>query len=1098
MKIAWIIGGVLGLVLGIAPVQGKVLWEIGKADNNDREFALSPNGHGRFKEDGFCAVGQFDAKRDWPYVQPGPGDPWAGGRPHTFVIVFGLKQPPGAGQCKLMVDLLDTHRNGPPMLQIDINGRTFKHQTPPGGGDESIFGDPSKGKEHKFEIAFEADLLKAGLNEIDITTAFGSWVLYDWVGMEAPDGAELAEVQGTAVRSIKSLPALVQKDGKLWQTVQVGVRHFGADSDATVKVSGAESVKATLKNGTQDLTVLVPAVEKETSVDVGVEAGGKVIAEQKQVLKPVRKWEIYLLPHSHVDIGYTHLQSDVMKLQWKHLEVALEASKRTADYPAGAQFKWNVEVMWAVDAYLKNATPEKRAEFIDAVKKGWVGLQALYGNELTALCRPEELVRLVDCAKKLEKETGVAVDSAMISDVPGYTWGMVPVFANSGVKYFSVGPNQGDRIGYTLSAWGDKPFWWIGPNGKDRILCWIAGRGYSSFHGGGLSRAGESAVFGYLRELEQSNYPYDMVQVRYNTGGDNGPPDVAVSEFVKAFNTKYAYPKLIIATSSELCGKFDEKYGKTLPEVTGDFTPYWEDGAASSARETAINREAAERLSQAEALWVMLNPRQYPADKFYQAWHNVILYDEHTWGAHNSISEPDKDFVKAQWKIKAQFALDAEKESKELLKAAVGEDAAPRNVNAVDVFNTLSWTRTDLVTLPKEMKLAGNVVSGPDQKVIPSQRLSTGELVFLAKDVPAFGSRRYALAEGKADAQTATKPTISTSFNAQTGAIDRLQLDGLDVNFADVQGGIGLNAYRYVPGANPKDAKPAGDVKITLKENGPVVMAAVAEGDAPGCNKLIRELRMMPDLDRVDIINTLDKQAVRKKEGVHFGFAFNVPNGVMRMDIPFAVVRPELDQLKGACKNWFTVQRWVDVSNDDYGVTWATLDAPLVEVGAITADVTGGVPWIEKLQPSQTLYSYVMNNYWHTNYKADQDGPTVFRYAIRPHKKFDPVAAAKFGVQASQPLVVVPAGDRAPIQPRLKVEGPGVIVTALKPSEDGKAWIVRLFAASGKPEQAKITFADPAPQAIYLSDITEKQGEKLTGPIDLPPYGMVTIRAQTP
>jgi alpha-mannosidase len=285
-------------------------------------------------------------------------------------------------------------------------------------------------------------------------------------------------------------------------------------------------------------------------------------------------------------------------------------------------------------------------------------------------------------------------------------------------------------------------------------------------------------------------------------------------------------------------------------------------------------------------------------------------------------------------------------------------------------------------------------------------------------------------------------------------------------------------------------------VKITVTENGPVVLATVAEGDAPGCNKLTREVRVMPGLDRVDIINTLDKQAVRKKEGVHFGFAFNVPNGVMRMDIPFAVVRPELDQMEGACKNWFTVQRWVDVSNEEYGVTWATVDAPMMEVGAITADVTGGVPWIKKLEPTQTLYSYVMNNYWHTNYRADQEGPTTFRYAIRPHKKFDLVEAAKFGVEVSQPLVVVPARDRAPIQPRLKVEGGGAIVTALKPSEDGKGWIVRLFGASGKNEKAKIVWSDPAPKGMYLSDITEKVGEKISGEVEVAGYGMVTVRVE--
>ena len=73
MKSMWMCG-VVGLVLlGAGTVEGKVLWEIGKADNDDREFALAPNGYARFREDGFLAVGQSDAKRDWPYAQPGPG-----------------------------------------------------------------------------------------------------------------------------------------------------------------------------------------------------------------------------------------------------------------------------------------------------------------------------------------------------------------------------------------------------------------------------------------------------------------------------------------------------------------------------------------------------------------------------------------------------------------------------------------------------------------------------------------------------------------------------------------------------------------------------------------------------------------------------------------------------------------------------------------------------------------------------------------------------------------------------------------------------------------------------------------------------------------
>ncbi len=166
------------------------------------------------------------------------------------------------------------------------------------------------------------------------------------------------------------------------------------------------------------------------------------------------------------------------------------------------------------------------------------------------------------------------------------------------------------------------------------------------------------------------------------------------------------------------------------------------------------------------------------------------------------------------------------------------------------------------------------------------------------------------------------------------------------------------------------------------------------------------------------------KHKVLEKESVHFGFPFHVPDGVMRIDIPWAVIQPDVDQLPGACKNYFTVGRWVDVSNSQLGVTWSTLDAPLMEVGGIHVDVEDPFTsrtWIKQLEPTQTLYSYIMNNYWETNYKASQEGMTNFRYSILPHKQYDQAAAARFGIERSQPLVATPArrdcpGTRQPLE----------------------------------------------------------------------------------
>ena len=114
---------------------GRMLWQIGKADNDTRDLALGPNGYNRFTDDPLFVVGRSVAKKDWPYVHPGPGDAWAGSREHTFAIVFGLKAPPAKGDCRLIVDLVDTHGLTPPRLRVAVNGHATVRGVPRGGGD---------------------------------------------------------------------------------------------------------------------------------------------------------------------------------------------------------------------------------------------------------------------------------------------------------------------------------------------------------------------------------------------------------------------------------------------------------------------------------------------------------------------------------------------------------------------------------------------------------------------------------------------------------------------------------------------------------------------------------------------------------------------------------------------------------------------------------------------------------------------------------------------------------------------------------------------------------------------------------------------------
>ena len=1109
-----LVSAVTGNALAAEPTP---LWQIGKADGNNAEFALAPGGYAQFKNDGFFVVGSSDAKKDWPYVHPGPVDGWAGARAHTFIVLFGLKACPGAGECRLVFDLIDTQNASPPKLRVEVNGKPFAQSLPAGAGDASVFGQPDKGKGHKSAVAFPSSLLKTGDNEVRITTISGSWMLYDSIGLAVPAGAELGQVLSrTLLDEVRPIRALRERDGQSLQPVLVTLRHFGEDADAVVRLQDGPAVTVRLKEGRQESELMAGAVGTATKRQVTVEVGGKVVASREITLKPVKKLTVYITPHSHTDIGYTEIQTAIEKRQVQNLLDGLAAAKRTASYPPGARFVWNVEVLWAADLYLRRLDEQQRAEFLAAVKSGQVVLNGMYLNELTGLCRPEELVRLFRYATQLAEQTGVPIDSMMISDVPGYTWGTVTAMAHAGIRYFSTAPNYFDRIGTILREWENKPFYWVGPDGQSKVLVWIPFWGYAMSHKYGKM---SPELIGDLYDgLEERGYPFEIAYVRWSGHGDNAVPDPAICEFVRDWNTKYTWPHFIICGTSEAFRAFEQRYGSQLPNVRGDWTPYWEDGAGSSARETALNRASSDRLTQAEALFAMLKPSGYPAAAFEDAWNKVLLYSEHTWGADVSVTQPESQKTREQWEIKKGYAEAADKQSRELLSAALGTAAAESSTpaGAVDVFNTLSWPRTELVTLPSLPAGSGRIIDD-EGKAVPSQRLASGELVFLAREVPPLAARRYTVTaglpqvEGRAVAQGAAldNGVIRLRVDEKTGGIVELTAQGMAGNFADTSGGEALNDYLYLIGDDLKDLQRSGPTTIRVGEKGPLVASLVIESAAPGCKKLVRELRVVAGLDYVECINTVDKErlhaksylAKEGKESVNFAFSFAVPEGDVLLDIPLGVMRPEADQMPSACKNWFTVGRWADVSNRRRGITWVTLDTPLVQVGGLTATLlnsqTNPDIWRAHVEPTQKLYSWAMNNHWGTNYCAYQEGPTVFRFILRPHGPRDPAQASRFATGFSQPLLATGARGAKPSGTSfLSVEPDDVLVTALKPSDDGGAVIVRLFGTSAQARSARLRWGSATPKGVFLTDTSEHAGKPVGDRIEVSASGLVSLRAE--
>jgi hypothetical protein len=97
------------------------------------------------------------------------------------------------------------------------------------------------------------------------------------------------------------------------------------------------------------------------------------------------------------------------------------------------------------------------------------------------------------------------------------------------------------------------------------------------------------------------------------------------------------------------------------------------------------------------------------------------------------------------------------------------------------------------------------------------------------------------------------------------------------------------------------------------------------------------------------------------------------------------------------------------------GVALGVLDSPLVELGTMVDErpnPAGIRHWKQEPYAGTTVHAYLLNNYWHTNYKADQEGRLRFRFVLRPHGVEPPLAVMDLSRDLEQPLVVLPANRR--------------------------------------------------------------------------------------
>jgi hypothetical protein len=1136
-----------------------LVWRIGEFNASSGEFRSQDIDYADPKSDPAYVVGK-STDQDWPRFQPGPANGMTGGRLHPFTIRFALAgQPRGVYRLKLAV-LYETPRLS--HLKLSINGHSglfyFHPRLEFSAGDWEGTFVPQTSADTKV-IAIPAGWMKAGQNELVLTAMDDPDAKQTSLGAIAPghtgivyDALELTNDPG-ANYDRKRFSAFVEptifyqrKDG-LKEIVHVFAEFGALPAEGTIELSIGgkqvrQRVRATEEFGERKLVFLVPEWTGKVPATVQLDSAALKRSLRAEV-KPAKKWTVFIIPHEHLDVGFTDYPAKVAELQSQSVDDAMNVIRKTPD------FRWTLDGSWVADQYIKGRSAEAQQRFFDSVRKHEIVIPPEFANQHTGNASLEGLIRTFYGSHQLSLKHDLPQPAAaQIVDVPSYTWAFASVLRDAGIKYFLGAGNSWRAPAVLLGRWNEKsPFYWEGPDGG-RVLMWYS-RAYLQLHtllgSPWRMESVQDALPIFLQAYTRADYAANSAII-FGSQLENTPFAKEQAELPGAWNAQYAFPHLEFATVQAAMQQIEKEAGGKFPVFRGDFGPYWEDGYGSDARYTAVHRENQERILSAEKLSVLpsLFSRVLRPDRslLRNAWTNELTYDEHTWTYVGATSQPEHQQSEDQIALKRSRVVEAKREIDESIQrsfAQLGVFLAPHQ-NSLVVFNPLSFKRNG----PMDLDLPDGVEIFDDtaKQVVPYEVLFTGKGIalpgfgagykrvrFEAAEVPALGYKLYSFRPEEqkpaktpeTDQQIVDNRFYRVTVDPGSGAIASIFDKQLGKELVDQKSPYKFGSYLYVTGAddlpnnslyrfgaglNPPrlTVYPAESGKLCKVRKVPFGTVITLESSSVNTPHVHTEITLYDDQKKIEFRYDINKQRVLTRESAYIAFPVSVANPSFTYGNQIGWVNPARDELPGGSREWYVVRHWTSVSDPSTTVTIVPIDAPLAAFGDI---VRGN--WPAEFRPtSGTIFSWLMNNYWGTNFPTWQGGDYTFRYLFTSGASLSPAEMNRLGEEAMTPLesTQIPAStgkSELPLSAAglLQLDQPNVALSTWKVAEDGNGSVLRLQETSGKASRVRIRSDYLRFSRVWLATILEDNLSEIPideGAIDvsLEPFQTVTLRVE--
>lgn len=781
-----------------------------------------------------------------------------------------------------------------------------------------------------------------------------------------------------------------------------------------------------------------------------------------------------LIGHSHMDTAWlweidetirkcARTYSNVLRLMEQYPEYrfiqssALHAEFMRVNYPA-------------IFEGIKQRTAEGRWEPNGGV---WV-------EPDVNLAGGEALIRQFLAGRRFTREHfGYTGDTFWLPDTFGYSAALPQILAGCGIRYFLT----------TKLTWNDAnsfpfdTFWWEGIDGT-RVFTHFNDIHCAPDPGTLINKLSGTGPKDFRKTENCVRHP-DVNQARlvsFGRGDGGGGPDFEMLEMARRVGDVEGCPQAgYVSVSDFMTGL--ERAAVRAPLYAGEL--YFEGHRGALTQQAAIkrlNREAEFALRGLDycAARARLAGVAGDAARLDGLWRVLLLNQFHDILPGTSIPEVHDRAIREL----GQLAADARMFSAELLGALAEGDA-----KCISIHNTLGWRR-DAGWIPAEAGVPDGVVSQVIEAPWGERRRVLAGLALPPLGAASFATRDASAAEAGVSGAT---PFVFEGGMLRTPHAElRFDGHGRIVSWVDARSGRELRDER----GGPLNALVFGedipaqwdnwdiDEDLELKL-APVLDAAgfrvVADGPLQmrlrrtvtlgRKSVLTQDLVVHAHAAQVDFETVVDWEEPHRYLGVEFPLAVRAP--VARHEIQFGHL------LRGTHRNFaedrarFEVSqhKWSDLSEADFGVA-------LLNDGKYGLSVLGG-----------RVRLSLMKGGGHPDPRGDK-GVHRFTYSLLPHAGgWSVESVVRPAYELNTPLIVHAGGTRANAALIAEPEA-GLVIETVKPAEDGRGIVVRLYDAAGAASRMTV---EPA-GALAVAGECNLLEDPVEAKVWYAPFGIRTVR----